>query len=117
MIQTLLLFLKLSLLGPCPSFILPSAIDTTSSSKTRKQRHAQIKEPTTETAEERLEHYMDKLSMWQLTDSIEPIHQSQTTHVNGMTKQKDDAHWTQSFCEDVVAPLYALIAFSHIFGY
>ena len=90
MIQILLNLLKLSLPGIKPA-------TPKSPEKPRKKRKKVDNEPPPETDAERLESYMDKLSMWQLTSSLDDF-------VAGIDKAKEK-NWTQKFCEDVVEPL------------
>lgn len=94
MIQILLNMLKLSLPGP-----QPSRAEETSPEKRRKRRKKMDGIPV-ETDAERLESYMDKLSMWQLTASLDELSA-------GVAKgtQKTDRDWAQAFCEDIVEPL------------
>jgi hypothetical protein len=73
-IQTLLHFLILSLPGPHPP--------TT----------------TSEAIQDRLELFMDKLSMWQLMHGLESKKNENTIN------SKDDRDWMQVFCEDIVGP-------------
>lgn len=57
---------------------------------------------------------MDKLSMWQLTDSLQVLDSStdQRSQVlpntKGKDKQRRGLDRMQIFCEDVVEPLYVL---------
>ena len=97
MIQIVLLMLKLSLPGPKPESI-PS-----SPTKRRKKRHS-TNEEEEETEEDRLESYMDKLAVWQLTASMEDL----VTNPGASSSKgntKEERHWSQIFCEDVVEPL------------
>ena len=99
MIQIVLLMLKLSLPGPKPESI-PS-----SPTKRRKKKRS-TNEEEEETEEDRLESYMDKLAVWQLTASIDGL--VSTTATQSSKTGKTDRHWTQAFAEDVVDPLYVL---------
>ena len=51
---------------------------------------------------ERLESFMDKLSMWQLVSLMD------TSRADTMQKTapKNERDWMQKFCEDVVEPLW-----------
>ena len=91
MIQILLNMLKLALPGPQPQ---PSQEDSPKKKRKKKMEH----DLRPETDEERLESFMDKIAVWQLTSSLEDIGSSQG-------KTKAERHWTQGFCEDVVEPL------------
>ncbi|KAG0709383.1 hypothetical protein DFH29DRAFT_228270 [Suillus ampliporus] len=104
-IQILLYFLKLSLPGPCAplppvevpadniSFIKP--IKSSRSLKRKKEKLNWI----TPSSVERLESFMDKLSMWQLVLLMD----TSRTHGN---RHKNEHDWMQKFCEDVVEPLF-----------
>lgn len=94
MIQILLNLLKLSLPGPQP----PST-EQKSPEKRRKRRKKTDDIPL-ETDAERLESYMDKLSMWQLTASLDDFSAGAAKGT-----QKIDRDWAQAFCEDIVEPL------------
>lgn len=63
-----------------------------STKKTRKKQRAKVIIPT---VQERLESFMDKLSMWQLV-----------VNVNDSDKptNKDERDWMQTFCETIVEP-------------
>lgn len=98
MIQILLNMLKLSLPGPKPCEI---------QQKPKKRRKKQV-DPPPETDADRLESYMDKLSVWQLTSSINELAPGLTTSSSSQGNAKADRHWTQAFCEDVVESLYDL---------
>ncbi|KAH8110399.1 hypothetical protein DFH11DRAFT_785139 [Phellopilus nigrolimitatus] len=90
MIQILLNMLKLSLPGPQPV--------TDMTKKKRKSKQS----PPPETDEERLESYMDKIAVWQLTASLDELSGMGSSQGNA----KADRHWTHVFCEDVVEPLF-----------
>ncbi|KAF7354841.1 hypothetical protein MSAN_01398500 [Mycena sanguinolenta] len=86
-VQILLYLLKLSLPG------LPDVpLDVSSPSKKRRK----IGEPRAPSLEDRLEAFMDKLSMWQLVNTLD----------QGMLHRKEDRDWMQVFCEDVVEPRF-----------
>lgn len=93
--QILLAMLKLTLPGPNPSGKV---------TETKKRRKKQT-EPPPETDADRLESYMDKLAVWQLTASIDDSLSSFTSGGSSQGNAKADRHWTQVFCEDVVEPL------------
>lgn len=108
MIQILLAMLKLSLPGPNPTDL--------EATKARKRRKKEKKKKNVdvgngeeeeefpiETDAERLENYMDKLAVWQLTASINGLAPMQSSKKDA---QMEDRHWTQAFTEDVVDPLY-----------
>lgn len=105
-IQILLHFFKLSLPGPCTPLRSPPTLSSPNSKKRKRGRVADVPSvpPTMET-EERLEMFMDKLSMWQLVASLELPNTDQT---KGKPDMKDGQarDWMQIFCEDVVEPLY-----------
>ncbi|KAL5513831.1 hypothetical protein ACEPAH_4232 [Sanghuangporus vaninii] len=95
MIQILLLMLKLS---------IPSTQLSLTGRKGKKKKSKKQDPP--ETIEDRLESYMDKLAVWQLTGTLESIQStSQSVSLNN-PKAKEDRHWTQIFYEDTVAPLF-----------
>ncbi|KAI5118414.1 hypothetical protein M0805_002866 [Coniferiporia weirii] len=98
MIQILLTMLKLSLPAP------PATKGEQSSKKKKKKRGKS--EPPPETDEERLESYMDKLAVWQLTASLDELASASAGTGSSMGKAKADRHWTQVFCEDVAEPLF-----------
>ncbi|KIJ55839.1 hypothetical protein M422DRAFT_774740 [Sphaerobolus stellatus SS14] len=54
--------------------------------------------------EDRLEFFMDKLSLWQLVSSLGDSISSQTSTSQPTHKTQRD--WMQIFCEDVVEPLF-----------
>lgn len=83
--QILLYMLKLSL----PGATTPS--ETSSPSKKRRKL-----DPPPVSLEDRLEAFMDKLSMWQLINTLD----------EGLLHRKGDRDWMQIFCEDVVEPRY-----------
>ncbi|KAJ6621451.1 hypothetical protein B0H10DRAFT_987545 [Mycena sp. CBHHK59/15] len=85
-IQILLYLLKLSLPGPAPP------PEVSSPNKRRK-----LGDPSPPTLEDRLESFMDKLSMWQLVGTLEE---------GLLHRNKGDRDWMQSFCEDVVEPRF-----------
>ncbi|THH05192.1 hypothetical protein EW145_g4980 [Phellinidium pouzarii] len=97
MIQILLTMLKFSLPGP-------STPTKSNHSSKRKKRTKQI--PSSETDEGRLESYMDKLAVWQLTETMDEFASTAATMGSSQGKAKADRHWTQVFCEDVVEPLF-----------
>ncbi|KAJ7618982.1 hypothetical protein DFH06DRAFT_1362186 [Mycena polygramma] len=86
-VQILLYMLKLSLPGPSPP------PDVSSPSKKRRK----IGEPPPPTLEDRLENFMDKLSMWQLVNHLD----------EGLLHRNGERDWMQVFCEDVVEPRFA----------
>ncbi|KAJ6485558.1 hypothetical protein C8R45DRAFT_997003 [Mycena sanguinolenta] len=84
-VQILLYLLKLS---------LPGLPDVPSPSKKRRK----IGEPPSPSFEDRLEAFMDKLSMWQLVNTLD----------HGMLHhRKENRDWMQVFCEDVVEPRFS----------
>lgn len=102
MIQILLNMLKLSLPGPHP---VPATEEDARKPRKKRKRSKQEDQPlATETDEERVENYMDKLSMWQLTASLDPSTAKHMASSKGEEKVERD--WTQAFCEDIVEPLY-----------
>ncbi|KAJ7663892.1 hypothetical protein DFH06DRAFT_1087709 [Mycena polygramma] len=86
-VQILLYMLKLSLPGP------PPPPEVSSPSKKRRK----IGEPPPPTLEDRLENFMDKLSMWQLVNHLD----------EGLLHRNGERDWMQVFCEDVVEPRFA----------
>ncbi|THH00571.1 hypothetical protein EW026_g1993 [Hermanssonia centrifuga] len=66
----------------------------------------------TPSLEERLEALMDKLSIWQLMGSIDnavggdETQRKPSSAWKGKQKAGDERDWMQTFCEDVVAPLF-----------
>lgn len=91
MIQILISMLKITLPGPNPS------------TRGRSLKKKKKKEPAVESDEERLENYMDRLAVWQLTSSLDNGLTSSQGSSQG--KGKSERHWTQVFCEDVVEKL------------
>ncbi|KAF8452540.1 hypothetical protein L210DRAFT_846508 [Boletus edulis BED1] len=90
-IQILLYLLKLSLPGPCsplPRVKIPANDVVPSTKKKRQKERAKYIVPSTH---ERLESFMDKLSMWQLV-----------INMNDLNKNRDERDWMQAFCENVV---------------
>ncbi|KAJ7233099.1 hypothetical protein C8J57DRAFT_1382948 [Mycena rebaudengoi] len=85
-IQIILCLLKLSLPGPMP---LP-AVD----SPNKKRR--KLGDPPPPSLEDRLEAFMDKLSMWQLVGTLE----------DDISRPKDGRDWMQTFCEELVEPRF-----------
>ncbi|KAG1790244.1 uncharacterized protein HD556DRAFT_1393737 [Suillus plorans] len=106
-IQILLYFLKLSLPGPCtplPPVEVPPTnnISFVSPVKPNRSRKKKKEKPNLiiPSSIERLESFMDKLSMWQLV-SLMNISRSEI-----MSHNKNGRDWMQKFCEDVVGPLF-----------
>ncbi|KAJ7708973.1 hypothetical protein B0H17DRAFT_1124754 [Mycena rosella] len=85
-VQILLYMLKLSLPGPPPPPEIPSP-----SKKRRK-----LEDPRSPSLEDRLEAFMDKLSMWQLVSTLN----------EGLLHRKGDRDWMQTFFEEVVEPRF-----------
>jgi hypothetical protein len=85
-IQILLYMTKLSLPGPAP---------VAAKSKKRKHSRQEVHVPSA-APEERLESFMDKLSMRQLAGHLA---------TNGPQLNHNERDWAQLFCEDVVEPL------------
>ncbi|CAL1702895.1 unnamed protein product [Somion occarium] len=64
--------------------------------------------------EDRLEAFMDKLCMWQLTNALDDIvasntstsKQAMTASSKGKQKAVDERDWMQIFCEDVIEPVF-----------
>ncbi|KAH8105099.1 hypothetical protein BXZ70DRAFT_919382 [Cristinia sonorae] len=114
MIHILLYFLLLSLSDP-DDFGAP---DLLLSPKNRKTAAADLT-LSYNVLEERLEGFMDKLSMWQLTDSLETldsgVDQSQQILPNSRRtgKGRDERDGIQIFCEDVVEPIFKETLPSH----
>ena len=91
-IQILLYFLKLSLPGPIP----PSS-DLSPKRPERSRKDLQPAAPLP-SDEDRLEAFMDKLSMWQLMAKLE------STSTSDSISNKDERDWMQIFLEEVVEP-------------
>ncbi|RXW11993.1 hypothetical protein EST38_g13862 [Candolleomyces aberdarensis] len=85
-IQILLYYLKLSL-PPAP---------TSSKPKGKRKRSTSSERLT----EDYLEAFMDKLSMWQLLNSV----QSTSMNSSSTAKKENERDWMQIFCEEVVEP-------------
>jgi hypothetical protein len=97
-VQILLYMLKLSLPGPLQT--TPARTHDSHATSPRKHRNAKSQVPTP-SVEDRLESFMDKLSMWQL--------------IGGLEERKEDAQaasldWMQTFCQVVVEPESVLIS-------
>lgn len=124
MIQILLYLLKISLPGPCPtpSFTASPEEPTASPSKKRK-RPRQERKTSVELLEEQLELYIDKLSTWQLMDSINPQHARDLSFmdiaiaVDSKGKPKDDRHWTVAFSQEIVDILYETFYIHYIISW
>jgi len=101
-IQILLHFLKLSLPGPIP----PATPDLASPKKPKRSSRSEPKAviPSTEDC---LESFMDKLSMWQLMNGLDPALRRPAVK-NG---QLDERDWMQVFCEDLVELQYVQFIF------
>lgn len=85
-IQILLYMTKLSLPGPPPLIVQPK----------KRKRSRKEADPPPPTPEERLESFMDKLSMLQLTSHLE---------TNGPKLNHNEKDWAQMFCEHTVEAL------------
>ncbi|KAL5510943.1 hypothetical protein ACEPAG_4700 [Sanghuangporus baumii] len=96
MIQILLLMLKISIPGLKPS-------QTEKKGKKRKNKKQGL---PPEAIEDRLESYMDKLAVWQLTGTLESLQSASQSVSLNHPKTKEDRHWTQRFYEDIVIPLF-----------
>ena len=90
MIQIILLLFKMTL--PATSEVEVSKKAPKKASRKRMRDPDSAKK--TESLEERLEGFYDKLAMWQLTGTLENIPSASTTK-----------EWTQAFYEDVIDPL------------
>ncbi|KAF9556485.1 hypothetical protein CPC08DRAFT_669781 [Agrocybe pediades] len=91
-IQILLYLFKLSLPGPPPP-----------EKKKKRKRRKQDEEPPALSVEDRLEAFMDKLSMRQLVSSLDRTAPSMPTNTsNSEEKEKDERDWIQIFAEDIV---------------
>lgn len=114
-IQILLYFLKLSLPGPCtplPPVEVPHAGSVSFISPVKESRLRKRKKEAPNTIipspDERLESFMDKLSMWQLVSLTD----TSRTEIIPRTAHKNECDWMQKFCEEVVEPLWVLT--SHV---
>jgi hypothetical protein len=79
-----------------------------SSPRKRKRSDGAAKKMTPSSTQDRLESFMDKLSMWQLVPGLENQLERGKTDTD---KRKDERDWMQVFCEDLVELQYA----SHIY--
>ncbi|KAJ3750912.1 hypothetical protein DFH05DRAFT_1567457 [Lentinula detonsa] len=95
-IQILIHLLILSLPGP-----IPPRPDSPEMSSVKRRKRPRKKTARITTPEERLEAFMDKLSMWQLMGDLD---------ANGKTRATDKANneldWIQLFCSNIVVPLF-----------
>ncbi|KAF7289066.1 hypothetical protein HMN09_01354800 [Mycena chlorophos] len=91
-VQILLHLLKLSLPGPMPT------PDTSESPRKKRRKIGNREPPPPPSLEDRLEAFMDKLSMWQLMSTLD----------TGLVQRRgtDDRDWMQVFCADVVEPRF-----------
>ncbi|KAF7309434.1 hypothetical protein MIND_00314200 [Mycena indigotica] len=98
-IQILLHLFKLSLSGPSPP-------PDMSQSPRKKRRKIGEREPPPLSLEDRLEAFMDKLSMWQLMGTLD----------TGLRQRHDtqDRDWMQTFCVEVVEPRFGTILANQI---
>ncbi|KAH7881133.1 uncharacterized protein C8R40DRAFT_19096 [Lentinula edodes] len=97
-IQILLHLLILSLPGPPP----PPPEFTEMSSVKRRKRPRKKATPVI-TPADRLEAFMDKLSMWQLMGDLDSNERERVA-----VDPKDELDWTQRFCQSIVEPLLTL---------
>jgi len=97
-IQILLLMYKLSLPGPAPPPPPPPG----------KKKRRRIEMEPDPTAEDYLESFMDKLSTWQLIDTVDRprSHLNAEKQTGNAKSDKDDRDWIQAFAEDVVEQEY-----------
>ena len=86
--------LKLSLPGPMPPPETYRLDSPTSSPVKRRHKRAQPK-TFVPSVEDRLESFMDKLSMWQLVRGLGSEDQNAAS---------DAGDWMQKFCEEIVEP-------------
>ncbi|KIK70528.1 hypothetical protein GYMLUDRAFT_234983 [Collybiopsis luxurians FD-317 M1] len=98
-IQILLNFLILSLPGTRP---LPPEPEIPQISSVKRRKRPIKKAARVSTPEERLESFMDKLSMMQLMGDLEDSNDV----VRAATKPKDELNWAQSFCQNTIEPLF-----------
>ncbi|KAJ3869282.1 hypothetical protein EV359DRAFT_30423 [Lentinula novae-zelandiae] len=99
-IQILLHLLILSLPGlPPPP---PPEFPEMSSVKRRKRPRKKVTPVITPA--DRLEAFMDKLSMWQLMGDLDDSNERERVTVT----PKDELDWTQRFCQSIVEPLFRL---------
>ena len=116
MIQIILYLLLLSVPGPPPQSSPKRAELHSTAAPSPSPRKKKPTETVLHTLplSDRLEAYMDRLSMWQLMGSIDDtaggensMHQLHLgTTGTGRSKAQDERDWMQIFCEDVVQPLY-----------
>ena len=114
MIQILLCFLLLSLPGPSETEQTSPkvhSIDAPSPSPKKRKRSTADRIPIQ--LDERLESFMDRLSMWQLMGDIDETAGGDQSgppsrpgpHDKGKGKAMDERDWMQKFGEDIVQPL------------
>ncbi|KAJ3540191.1 hypothetical protein NM688_g6259 [Phlebia brevispora] len=115
MIQIILYFLLLSLPGPpepLPASPKVHSIDAPAPSPKKRKRGAEDLRPLP--LDDRLEAFMDRLSMWQLMGTIEEtaggdeslLHTRSAGPEKGKKSAADERDWMQKFCEDVVKPVF-----------
>ncbi|KAJ3830319.1 hypothetical protein F5878DRAFT_523485 [Lentinula raphanica] len=97
-IQILLHLLILSLPGPPPPPPQPESPELSSVKRRKRPRKKAARIPT---PEDRLEAFMDKLSMWQLMGDLD-----MDERVRATSKANNELDWIQLFCQDIVEPLF-----------
>ncbi|KAJ7230433.1 hypothetical protein GGX14DRAFT_486129, partial [Mycena pura] len=96
-VQILLHMLKLSLPGPPPP---------PEHASPRKKRR-KLGELPPASIEDRLEAFMDKLSTWQLLNTLD-------TGLRHRASASDDRDWMQAFCADIVEPRFGATLSEHV---
>ncbi|PPQ65150.1 hypothetical protein CVT24_011045 [Panaeolus cyanescens] len=133
LIQILLYMFKLSLPGPAP--VDPSSTQPKKRKRSpsrgrkssRKWSPSRVLDEPVLTAEDHLESFMDKLSMWQLMGNLEshsisePVDTLSGGFVNGTSATSSSTHkedkprdWAQKFAEDIVEKEYVFKHFSSL---
>ncbi|KAI0073981.1 hypothetical protein K474DRAFT_1602348 [Panus rudis PR-1116 ss-1] len=116
MVQILLHFLILTLPEPEQHYRPPTPDPQPPTSSPRKRKRKSPPSQGTlsnEAIEDRLESFMDKLCMWQLTGALDATVGSKAKfhppNAKGKQKAREERDWMQIFCEDVVEPLYDIL--------
>ncbi|KAK0206915.1 hypothetical protein DFS33DRAFT_630521 [Desarmillaria ectypa] len=97
LIQILLHFLILSLPGPPPP---PPPSESSSRKRKIQSPRKDALRTLTQTTEDRLEAFMDKLSMWQLINAVEQ------SSASSKDDKEAEIDWIQRFFHDIVEPRF-----------